>query len=530
VTGILPILPIMIPLVTACVCLLVSGRRRTQRAIALTGATALLSAGIALAVYVWHHGSVVVHVGGWDAPVGIVLVADPFAVVMVLIAALMHLAVSVYTLGRSDAAHERHGYFVAMNILLMGVCGAFLTGDLFNLYVWFEVMLIGSFVLLVMGGGRERMRAGIQYVTLSLLSSAMFLAGVGILYGIAHTLNMAHLSERLALANVDHPWLVTAASVLLLISFGIKAAVFPLYFWLPASYHAPAPAVSAIFAGLLTKVGVYALIRVFVVVMPFSSYIFTVLLVAAGLTMLMGVLGAVSQTGFRRVLGFHIISQIGYMVMGLALVSSEDPQVRELAMIAAVFYILHHIIVKTNLFLVGGIVLYLTGTEDLSRLGGMLKRAPWLAVLFMIPAMSLAGLPPLSGFWAKLTVIKAGLSGGQYLLTAVALLAGILTLVSMLKLWHEVFWKPAPEPQPVVIGGSSRLKPTTASKRSLLLMAAPSALLATLTIAIGLFPQALLSVAEVTGRSILDRAGYIERIGPSANPDTPTTHTSDIYR
>ncbi len=524
--GILPVLPILIPLFTACCCLLVTRRRRAQRYVAMTGPSVLLVASFFLAARVWHSGTRVIHVGGWDAPVGIVLVADLFAVVMVVVAAVIHLAVSVYTLGHSNPADERHGYFVAQNILLMGVCGAFLTGDLFNLYVWFEVMLIGSFVLLVMGGGRERMQAGIRYVTLSLLSSAMFLAAVGLLYGIAHTLNMADLSQRLAHVNTEHPWLVTAVSGLLLVSFGIKAAVFPLYFWLPASYHTAKPAVSAIFAGLLTKVGVYALIRVFATVIPYSPYIFHILLIIAGLTMLMGVLGAVSQSGFRRVLGFHIISQIGYMVMGLALLTSDDPQLRQLGIVASIFYIVHHIIVKTNLFLIGGIVRHLTGTEDLSRLGGMLKHAPWLAILFAIPAMSLAGLPPLSGFWAKLTMIKAGFATEQHLLTMIAIVAGLLTLVSMLKLWNEVFWKPAPENMRTETS-KEVITPAIQSPHRLALLAVPCGVLALLTVAIGLHPQALLTVADRAAAGILDRSAYVQQVLPHVQAEVTRGITNE---
>ena len=273
-------------------------------------------------------------------------------------------------------------------------------------------------MLLVLGGGRAQMEAGIKYVTLSLLSSALFLAGVGVIYGIAHTLNMAHLSQRLALAAETDPWLVVAASVLLLLSFGLKAAVFPLYFWLPASYHTPSPAVSAIFAGLLTKVGVYALIRVFTVVLPPSNYTLNLLLVMAGSTMLLGVLGAVSQSQIRRILSFHIISQIGYMVMGLALLVSPDPAIQRLGVAAAVFYIAHHIIVKTNLFLIGG---NHSGAHRHRALGPTRRACsierPWLAILFLIPALSLAGVPPLSGFWAKLAIIKAGFEAQQYTLT-----------------------------------------------------------------------------------------------------------------
>jgi multicomponent Na+:H+ antiporter subunit D len=502
----LPALPILIPLLTAGVCLVTGHRARWQRAVAILGAGGLLVAAAALFARAWTDGVLVLYVGGWRAPFGITLVADLLAALMVLVAALMHLAVSIYALAGTDARRQRYGYFAFLNVMMMGVCGAFLTGDLFNLYVWFEVMLIGSFVLLVLGGGRAQLEAGIKYVALSLLSSALFLAGVGVIYGIAHTLNMADLSGRLALASDSHPWLVVAASVLLLLSFGLKAAVFPLYFWLPASYHTPAPAVSAIFAGLLTKVGVYALIRVFTVVVPAGDYVLNLLLIVAGLTMLMGVLGAVSQSQIRRILSFHIISQIGYMIMGLALLVAPDPATRRLGLAAAIFYIAHHIIVKTNLFLLGGTVRALTGTEQLNRLGGLLNRTPWLAILFLIPALSLAGLPPLSGFWAKLAIIKAGFGARQYLLTAVALLAGLLTLISMLKIWNEAFWKPAPDATPGAGEGEPR------PPRRLVLWVAPSVVLAAFTLAIGLYPQALLSASRRAADQLLDRAGYVQAV------------------
>jgi multicomponent Na+:H+ antiporter subunit D len=517
----LPALPIVIPLLTACVCLLFGHRARLQRGLAVLGACGLLIAAIALFARVWVDGSLVLYVGGWPAPFGITLVADLLAALMVLVAALMHLAVSTYSLANLDARRQRYGYFAFLNVMLMGVCGAFLTGDLFNLYVWFEVMLIGSFVLLVLGGGRTQLEAGIKYVTLSLLSSALFLAGVGVIYGIAHTLNMAHLSERLALAAKTDPWLVVAASVLLLLSFGLKAAVFPLYFWLPASYHTPAPAVSAIFAGLLTKVGVYALIRVFTVVLPPSSYMLHLLLILAGLTMLLGVLGAVSQSQIRRILSFHIISQIGYMVMGLALLVAPDPATRRLGVAAAVFYIAHHIVVKTNLFLIGGTVRALTGNERLDRLGGLLNRTPWLAILFLVPALSLAGLPPLSGFWAKLAIIKAGFEARQYALTVVAIFAGLLTLVSMLKIWNEAFWKPAPGDALETRDEEKQSIPPLRPRR-LALLVTPSVALASLTVAIGLYPQALLSASQRAADELLDRTGYVSAVVVPAVPATET--------
>jgi len=315
------------------------------------------------------------------------------------------------------------------------VAGSFVTGDIFNLYVWFEVMLIASFALLTLGE-RAQMEGAIKYVTLNLFSSAIFLSAVGILYGLVGTLNMADIAQKLG--QVEDTGMVNVVAVMFMVAFGIKASAFPLFF-LPASYHTPLVGVSALFAGLLTKVGVYALFRMFTLVFDHDvGYTHTILLWVAGLTMLSGVLGAAAQFEFRRILSFHIISQIGYMILGLALYTP-------LAIIGGVFYIMHHIIVKTTLFLVSGVTYRLTGTHELSELGGFFQDRPVLSVLFLIPAFSLAGMPPLSGFFAKLIVIRAGIEAEAWVVTGVALLVGLLTLYSMVKIWAEVFWKARPE-------------------------------------------------------------------------------------
>ncbi len=423
---------------------------------------------------------------------------------MVLLAAVIGLAVAVYSLADLDEPRVRFGYYPLLQVLLMGVCGAFLTGDLFNLYVWFEVMLTASFVLLALGGGKAQMEGAIKYVTLNLLSSAIFLAAAGLIYGTANTLNLADLSLRLAEVQRDSPNLVTALALLLVVAFGIKAGLFPLFFWLPASYHTPPPAVSAVFAGLLTKVGVYALIRVFTLVFPAGGFVHVLLLVLAGLTMLTGVLGAVAQFDMRRILSFHIISQIGYMVLGLGLLASGDETVRRLALAAAVFYIAHHIIVKANLFLISGVVEALRGTGQLRRLGGLSTTAWWLAALFAIPAFSLAGIPPLSGFWAKFGVIKAGVLAGRYELVAVALAAGLFTLLSMMKIWNEVFWKPSPEAE----SETSTKDEGGLGRRARAARLVPIACLAAVTVAIGLWPQPLLRLSDRAAAQLLDPAAY----------------------
>ncbi|PWH15291.1 MAG: Na+/H+ antiporter subunit D [Anaerolineae bacterium] len=433
------ILPIVVPLLTAVLCLLFFRKPRAQRWIGVSGAGLLLGVSLWLLQVVWQQGIQTVQVGNWQAPFGITLVADLFSAVMVVLAGVLGVAVAIYSWESIDAQRQAFGYYPLMHFLLMGVCGAFLTGDLFNLYVWFEVMLMASFVLLALGGERGQMEGAIKYVTLNLLSSAIFLAALGLLYGLAGTLNMADLAQKFAsTASAPSNAIVTALSMLFLAAFGIKAAVFPLFFWLPASYHTPPVAVTALFSGLLTKVGVYSLIRVFTLIFVQDTvYTHTLLLVIAGLTMITGVLGAVAQNEMRRLLSFHIISQIGYPLMGLGIFTP-------LGLAAAVYFVFHVSIAKSTLFLISGVIARLRGVYDLKKLGGLYKKEAWLAILFLIAALSLAGLPPSSGFFAKLSLVLAGLQQAQYLIVAVSLGVSLLTLFSMVKIWNEAFWKEKP--------------------------------------------------------------------------------------
>jgi multicomponent Na+:H+ antiporter subunit D len=295
--------------------------------------------------------------------------------------------------------------------------------------------------------------------------------------------------------------MITVISMMFLVSFGIKAAAFPLFFWLPASYHTPQVAVSALFAGLLTKVGVYALYRFFTLIFTQDiDYTHTILLWVAALTMLTGVLGAAAQFEFRRILSFHIVSQIGYMLLGLALFTP-------LAIIGGVFYIMHHIIVKTNLFLISGITYRLLGSYDLKDLGGVYKERPFLALLFLIPALSLAGIPPLSGFFAKFVVIRAGLEAEAYVVTGIALLVGLLTLYSMIKIWAEVFWKKTPEH----VTDLRRLKGEVKEKHNWAYFA-PVISLAACTVFIGLNGQPIYELAEMAAHQLLNPQLYIEAV------------------
>ena len=490
-------LPILIPLAAGALSMAFWRSRMMQRLIGIAGTAALLATSIWLFASVQSQGYVIMNAGGWAAPFGITLVADLLSAIMVVLTGIIGFAVAVYSLPTIGRGHETFGYYPLMHLLLAGVAGAFLTGDIFNLYVWFEVMLLASFALLILGGERAQMEGAIKYVTLNLLSSVIFLSAVGLLYGLLGTLNMADIARRVAL--VEDNTLIDVVAVMFMISFGIKAAAFPLFFWLPAAYHTPPVAVSALFAGLLTKVGVYALFRVFTLIFNQSvDYTHEILLWGAGLTMLTGVLGAAAQFEFRRILSFHIVSQIGYMLMGLALFTP-------LALVGGVFYILHHIIVKTNLFLISGIVYRLKGTHELKQLGGVYKAWPLLGVLFLIPALSLAGVPPLSGFFAKFVLIRASIEAGHVGITVIALLVGLLTLYSMTKIWAEVFWKKSPDEAP-------SLKVAPLSQRHLWLMLLPVVGLAGCTVFIGLNGQLLYDVAEASAAQLLNPQAYIDAV------------------
>ena len=488
------LLPILVPFVTAILALFSWNQPRLQRAIGLLGTVLLLATAVALFVWTWQDGIHAMQVGGWPSPFGITMIVDLFSAVMVLLTALMGFTVGLYSVVNIDSERRALGFYPLYHILLMGVCGSFLTGDLFNLYVWFELMLIASFVLMALGSEKRQLEGAFKYVAINLVSSSIFLAAAGILYGVAGTLNMADLSAKIMTVS---PGIANTLAMMFLIAFGIKAALVPLFSWMPAAYHTPPTAVSSIFAGLLTKVGVYAIIRIFTLIfVQDRAFTNSIILVLAGLTMFIGVLGAASQNHFRRILSFHITSQIGYMIMGLALFTP-------LALAGAIFYIIHHIIVKTNLFLISGFVDWIGGSYELKRLGGLYRSLPLLGLLFLIPALSLAGIPPLSGFWAKFTLIQAGLEAKQYAIVLVALLVSFLTLFSMTKIWIQVFWKDQPEADVI---------PLPTDNAGWIFRLVPITILVICTLLISFAAQPVFDVAQVAADQLLSQTDYINTV------------------
>jgi multicomponent Na+:H+ antiporter subunit D len=436
-------LPVLIPTVAAAMTLIAGRRPRLQRTITLIALSAVVGVCAVLLYLTDHRGTIAVNVGGWgptDAglgPLGITLVVDRLSALMLVVSAIVLLAVVVYAIGQGirdgDVRQPVSIFLPTYLVLSAGVCTAFLAGDLFNLFVGFEVLLSASFVLLTIGASAERVRAGIAYVMVSMVSSLIFLLGIALLYAATGTLNMAELAVRLDDVSDGTR---SALFAVLIVAFGIKAAVFPLSTWLPDSYPtAPAP-VTAVFAGLLTKVGVYAIIRAHSLLFP-GGGLDGVLLVAALLTMIIGILGAIAQSDIKRLLSFTLVSHIGYMVFGIALGN-------ELGMAGAIYYVAHHIVVQTTLFLVVGLIERQAGASTMERLGGLAAASPVLAFVFFIPALNLGGIPPFSGFIGKVALLEAGAQDGSvlaWILVGGGVVTSLLTLYVMARIWTKAFWR-----------------------------------------------------------------------------------------
>lgn len=496
-------LPVVLPLAGAALCLLLTGRERLQRTVSVSALAAALAVACVLLWTVHRDGMQAVVLGGWPAHLGIALVVDGLSALMLLVSCIVTLVVLIFAIGQGLAGGEDTTpvsvFHPTYLVLAAGVSNAFLAGDLFNLFVGFEMLLVASYALLTVGGTLSRVRSGMTYVIFSLLSSLIFLTGIALVYASTGTLNMAHLHVRLAEIPEGT---AQAIQLVLLLAFGMKAAMFPLSAWLPDSYPTATAPVTAVFAGLLTKVGVYAIIRLQTLL--FSANPMENVLMAVGiLTMLLGILGAIAQNDVKRMVSFTLVSHIGYMIFGIGLGT-------ETGLAAAVFYALHHITVQTTLFLAVGLMERLTGTTDLDKLGGVAKLSPLVAVLFFVPAMSLSGIPPLSGFFGKVGLFEAGVAEGSALAYAgvgVGALTGLLTLYAVARTWSLGFWSQAsPEvaataavrlPGPMVLAGVTMVA---------------------VMLAITLVAGPLYGLSDAAAAFGLDPAGYTAVIFPAGAP------------
>ena len=484
-------LPVLVPLAAAILSMPFTGAQRAQRAMSI-GASALLVAIAAWLAAVTARGEILVlALGGWPPHVGIVWVADTLTAVMLLCAAIVSGAAAAYAPLSLRGPREARYFYPLQQLMMTGVNGSLVTGDLFNLFVFFEIMLLASFALITLGTENRRLRSAVAYVALNLVASALFLGGVGAVYGAIGTVNLAEIALRARAGSA--PGVLWAAATLVLVVFMLKTALAPLFFWLPDAYPEASPVVNGLFAGLLTKVGVYTLFRTVPLIGAAApAGLRAALLAIAAATMLIGVVGALGRKTIRGILSFHIISQVGYMILGLALWSP-------IAVAAGLFHTMHNMLAKTALVFAGGIAEDIGGSGKLGDVRGIARTHPWVAVAFLVPALSLAGLPPLSGFWGKLFLVIAGFRERAFVATTISLIVGLLTLASMLKIYSATFWGDV----------EGQRAPEVGHDRGAL---SATLLLAVLTVAMGLAAGPVFAALEHTAAALLDASPYMDAV------------------
>jgi len=489
--------PVFIHLFSAVIQLIAWRKTITQRIVSIAGSSLGVLLAIRLLSRVHTDGILTLNAANWEAPFGIVFVADLLSATLVLLTSIAGLAVSFFSSTGLNRQRMLYGYFPIFHFLLMGLNGAFLTGDIFNLYVWFEVIIISSFVLMTLGGRKTQLEGAVKYMAMNILASTFFLTGIGILYGITGSLNMADLS--LKIQQVQNQYLVGITACFFILGFGIKSAVFPLYYWLPSSYHTPPSAVAATFGGLLTKVRIYAMIRVFSLIFIPDEFTRNLLMTIAVLTIVIGSFGAVIKTNIRRLFSYLIVCHIGFMVGGIAMFT-------KVALMGTVFYLFHDIMVKTNMFLIAGLIRQLRGTMDMTKLGGLYAHYPKISLLFALVLFSLVGIPPLSGFWPKIYLFKAAFTLQQFAFVGALILGSLVTLYVIAKLWAEVFWKDSPSD--VIV--EDKFEPLPLFRKILLVL--PICILCSVTLFIGLNAETIVQLVDKISDQLLDSTMYIEAV------------------
>ena len=507
-----------LPLLGAAIALFFGRQRKVQVGVSVVTLTLVLGLAAVLLYMVDTSGEAfAVSVGGWPVPFGIVLYVDRLSALLVVVSSIVLLAVLLFSVGQGAADGDEETpvtiFHPSYLILAAGIFNAFIAGDLFNLYVGFEILLVASYVLITLGSTESRIRTGVVYIVVSLVSSILFLAAIAAIYGALGTVNIAQLAERMQELPQE---VQLVLHLMLLLAFAIKAAVFPLSFWLPDSYPtAPAP-VTAVFAGLLTKVGVYAMIRTETQIFR-DNDVNTLLLIVALATMIVGVLGAVAQAELKRILSFTLVSHIGYMVFGLAIATPA-------ALGATIYYMVHHIVVQTTLFLAVGLVERRAGSTSILKVKGLMKAAPLIAVLYFIPAINLGGLPPFSGFIGKFALFDAAAQVGtplMYVLIFGGIITSLLTLYALMRAWNLAFWRENDEQgeetevadRIAYLGGAPAA--TTQTERRVIprIMTAATAGMVAVTVALTIFAGPLYELCANIGDALQDQVVLVDENG-----------------
>ncbi|MGF7007429.1 Na+/H+ antiporter subunit D [Aminobacter sp. BE322] len=496
----LVVAPVLVPIVCGAILLMIRHNVRWHALVAVAALAAMVAANIALLTRVLGEGPVSMTMGSWLPPFGISFTVDALGAMFSLTASFVALACCAYSVLDIDATGRRYGFYPFLLLMMAGVSGAFLTGDMFNLYVWFEVFLISSFGLLILGSEKPQIDGATKYAILNLVGTTLFLIATGYLYGTFGTLNMADLAARAGQADAAAP-LTTLASLFLL-AFCMKAAAFPVNFWLPASYHTPPVITGALFGGLLTKVGIYALLRTMLTIFAVErAELAGVIGWIAVATMLVGALGALAQSDIRRISGFLVISGVGVMLAGIALGT-------ERGLSGTIFYAVHSMISLSALYLLGGLMRQRGGSFSLRSLSGLYAASPFLTLLAMVISLAVAGLPPGSGLWPKVMLVRAALDGGEWPLAFAVLLSGFLATIALGRVFILAFWRADTVPA----GGRPAEAPGQAAASRLGVVTI--ALLALAMVGMGVMPEPFVRAATAAAGGLIDTSAYVQAVFP----------------
>ncbi len=496
--------PIMVPSLAGTMSLIFRRRRRELAAgISIVSSLVQVLVAALLLARALHAPPTPYAMGNWPAPFGIVLVLDQLAAWMLLLTSLVGLAVASHA-ALTGLDRKGWNFHPIFQFQLLGINGAFLTGDLFNLFVFFEILLIASYGLILHGQGARRLTSGVQYIVVNLTGSTLFLIALGILYGVTGTLNMADMAQRGGALVPGDRGLFEAGGLLLIAVFALKAALLPLHLWLPRAYSSAAPAVAALFA-IMTKVGAYAIIRTCPLI--FGDGAATILLPAALGTIVLGFVGMLAARGLRDMTAFGLIGSTGTLLVAIALFDGQG-------LSAALYYLPHTTIAAALLFLTVDLIVRWRGLEGdaivpTARFAG----ASLLAFLFLAAGVALAGLPPLSGFLGKLLILDAALASPRAgWIWGVILVTSLLAVIALARAGSTVFWKPAdPAPQRT----AERTPPRLAE-------ALPSLFLLALLVGLTVFAGPATRFAKSTSAQILDRPLYLSSVLAA-----PGAHGSD---
>ncbi|MBO1002201.1 Na+/H+ antiporter subunit D [Pseudogracilibacillus auburnensis] len=486
------VLPMVLPLLTGVFIVFFKSYIQVQR----WGTFILLLVNVGISVIILRQiqidGIISIDFGGWAAPFGILFVADSFAALLVLTTNIVSAICVLYAMPTIGKRRETFYFYPFVNFLVAGVNGSFLTGDIFNLFVTFEVMLLASYALITLGGTRLQLKESLKYIAINVVSSSLFLIAIAYLYGTLGTLNMAHLSMRIAESGQTP--LLTVISLLFLIVFSLKSGLL-LYQWLPGSYSTPPTAIAALFGALLTKVGIYALFRTFTLLFYHEQQItHTLIAIMAGVTLIGGCIGAIAYNNIRQIVAYNVVIAVGFILVGLAIMNTT-------AIEGAIYYLVHDMIVKALLFLLAGTMIYLTKSEKLDEMSGLIRNYPSLGWMFFITVLSLTGIPPLSGFIGKVLLGQGAIVAESYILLLLSFMSGFVVLYSLLRIFMSCFWG-----ETII----SEEEETPLSKKVIF----PSAILVVLTFALGFGAESIAPYVQDAAYTLTNPSVYINAILP----------------